>query len=416
MKMPIVLLLAALSGFFITNFASAQTWTTTYAPNIYCQTIASSADGIKLVLTSAQVDFHPYTVYDGAIFISTNSGSTWTQTTASTNEAWTGIASSADGVKLVAVSGVTGSIYTSTNSGLTWVLTSAPLTNWFAVASSADGNKLVATIGQGYGFGNPGPIYFSTNSGATWTLSVAPDANWYSIASSADGTKLVAAGDGGAINTPSGIGWIYISTNSGATWMQTSAPSNNWLSVSSSTDGSKLAAAVIEDFQNNLTTGEIYISTNSGTTWTQADVTNENWASVVSSAEGTKLVALAGASGRVYFSTNSGVAWTLAGAPRVSWRSAASSADGNRLTAVVEGGLFSTAYTTPSPTLIVAPTNGNFNLSWIMPSTNFVLQQSSDLSIWTNLTNQPALNLTNLQNEVFLPFSGSGGFYRLKTP
>jgi hypothetical protein len=319
-------------------------------------------------------------------------------------------------VKLVAVSGATGSIYVSTNSGFTWIQSSAPATNWLAIASSADGNKLAATIGQGYGFGNPGPIYFSTNSGATWTQSIAPNANWYSIASSADGTKLVAAGDGGAINTPSGIGWIYTSTNSGATWTQTSAPSNNWLSVSSSPDGSKLAAAVVEDFQNNLTTGEIYISTNFGTTWTQADVTNENWASIVSSADGTKLVALAGASGRVYVSTNSGVAWTLAGAPRVSWQSAASSADGNRLTAVIAGGLISTAYSTPSPTLFIAPTNGNYNLSWIVPSTNFVLQQSADLSSWTDLPNQPVLNLANLQNQVMLPLPAGNAFYRLKTP
>jgi hypothetical protein len=28
----------------------------------------------------------------------------------------------------------------------------------------------------------------------------------------------------------------------------------------------------------------------------------------------------------------------------------------------------------------------------------------------------PMVNLTNVQSEVFLPFSGSGGFYRLKTP
>jgi hypothetical protein len=39
-----------------------------------------------------------------------------------------------------------------------------------------------------------------------------------------------------------------------------------------------------------------------------------------------------------------------------------------------------------------------------------------DLSNWTDLSNTPILNLTNLQNEVTLPFSGGEGFYRLKTP
>ena len=51
-----------------------------------------------------------------------------------------------------------------------------------------------------------------------------------------------------------------------------------------------------------------------------------------------------------------------------------------------------------------------------MPSTNFVLQQSADLLSWTDVTNPPVLNLTNLQNQVTLPPSGSSGFYRLKTP
>ena len=39
-----------------------------------------------------------------------------------------------------------------------------------------------------------------------------------------------------------------------------------------------------------------------------------------------------------------------------------------------------------------------------------------DLSNWADLTNTPILNLTNLQNEVTLPFSGGDAFFRLKTP
>ena len=64
----------------------------------------------------------------------------------------------------------------------------------------------------------------------------------------------------------------------------------------------------------------------------------------------------------------------------------------------------------------IKPTTGNLTLSWIVPSTNLVLQQSADLSGWTNVTNLPVLNLTNLQNEVILSPTGSSGFYRLKTP
>ena len=39
-------------------------------------------------------------------------------------------------------------------------------------------------------------------------------------------------------------------------------------------------------------------------------------------------------------------------------------------------------------------------LSWVVPSTKYVLQQSFDLISWTTVTNTPVLNLTNLQNEV----------------
>src|SRR5882762_9332890 len=89
----------------------------------------------------------------------------------------------------------------------TWTLTSAPITNWHAVASSADGARLVAVSG---GAVQGGPIFISTNSGATWMPSSAPIQKWYSVASSADGTRLIA--------TPSSGGVTYMSADSGVTW------------------------------------------------------------------------------------------------------------------------------------------------------------------------------------------------------
>jgi len=55
-------------------------------------------------------------------------------------------------------------------------------------------------------------------------------------------------------------------------------------------------------------------------------------------------------------------------------------------------------------------------LSWTIPSTNFVLQQSANLVSWADVADAPVLNLTNLQNQVTLSPSNSSGFYRLKTP
>jgi hypothetical protein len=105
------------------------------------------------------------------------------------------VASSSDGTKLVA--GGWGGIYTSTNSGATWTQTGAPSEEWFSIASSSDGTKLAA-ISAVY---LSGSIYTSTNSGLTWTQTSAPSVNWQSIASSSDGTKLVAVVSGGGIYT-----------------------------------------------------------------------------------------------------------------------------------------------------------------------------------------------------------------------
>ena len=154
---------------------------------------------------------------------------------------WRSIASSADGMKLVAVANVGSGeyIYTSADGGTTWVArTSAGSRIWLSVTSSADGTKLVAAVNNGY-------IYTSTDSGNTWIARIGSGSHqWYSITSSADGTKLAAAVSSG---------YIYTSIDSGATWAtSTNAGLRNWYSIASSADGTKLAAAV-----NN---GYIYIN------------------------------------------------------------------------------------------------------------------------------------------------------------
>src|ERR1017187_10351692 len=288
-----------------------------------------------------------------------------------------------------------------------WTQTGAPSTNWYSVASSADGTKLVAEVVSG-------GIYTSTNSGATWTLTSAPSESWQGVASSADGVKLVATVNGGG---------IYTSTNSGGTWTQTSLPGTEWLSVASSADGTKLIAG---DISGGPPGFGIYTSTNSGVTWISNSVSsfrfNLNWSSVAMSADGTKLVAVNWADGNIasvssiYTSTNSGATWQTNNAPNKAWQSVVSSADGGKLVAAVEGGGLWISQTTPAPHMNITPTNGNLMLSWMVPSTNFVMQESPDLASWADMTNPPVLNLTNLQDEVILPPTNSSGFYRLKTP
>jgi photosystem II stability/assembly factor-like uncharacterized protein len=95
-----------------------------------------------------------------------------------------------------------------------WTPLTSPSANWQSIASSADGIKLVAAVIEG-------PIYTSTNSGITWTLTSAPTNRWSGVASSADGTRLVAVAESPDPLSPTPrpqFGAIYTSTDSGATW------------------------------------------------------------------------------------------------------------------------------------------------------------------------------------------------------
>jgi len=395
------ILLVASTALLTANFALAQTWTQTSAPTNSWSCVASSADGTKLVAAG-----------DGSIFTSTDSGTTWISNNVP-HKLWNHVATSSDGSKLAATSTALGqplgSLLTSMDSGATWISNSVPNAAWNSIAFSADGNRLVAA--------GSWKIYISTNSGTTWA-STNTDEHWEIVASSADGTKLVAAASMVFPPTPR----IYTSTNSGSSWTLM----NSLLSASaiaSSADGTKLAAIVGRS---------IYVSTNSGIAWAITSVPATNWVSIASSADGSRLVVVAERidnfgpfpptiSGLIYSSTDSGATWIHNNVAVHNWSWVASSADGCKLVAAAgewtpaDSGIW-TLQTTPAPQMNITPTNGNLTLSWIVPSTDFVLQQSPDLYSWTDMTTTTTPNLTNLQNEVTLPLTGSNAFYRLKTP
>jgi len=282
--------------------------------------------------------------------------------------------------------------------------TTAPLANYTTVCSSALGNVLAA--GR-INSGTSGFIYVSTNSGLTWNTNSLLNKQWTSVASSTDGTKLVAAASGDK---------IYVSTNFGTTWTATTSTNDYWFSIACSADGTKLIASG----------SATYISTNFGGQWT---LTSTNAGHVASSADGTKLI-IAGAyyywtqnpNRSIYTSSDSGVTWVSNNAPALGWYAVASSADGSELVAAgygsglaYDGGIW-IGRTTPSPQMNIGLTNSNLVLSWLVPSTNFVLQQSSDLSAlnWITLTNTPLLNSINLQDYVTVEtLCNSAAFFRL---
>ena len=69
---------------------------------------------------------------------------------------------------------------------------------------------------------------------------------------------------------------------------------------------------------------------------------------------------------------------------------------------------------TPSPELNMQLNGTNIAISWLIPSTNFVLQQTTDLAgNWTTVPKTPALNFTNLQQETISPTTTNNVFFRL---
>src|ERR1039458_2918004 len=395
----------------------AQTWTQTSAPSTNWVSVASSADGTKLVAANYTL-FTPGAISATPIYVSTNSGATWLQAAVFDDAYffdpfdfyW--VASSADGTKFIAASS-NGPFYITTNWETIWTFTGpfseGDYAGWQGLCYSADGNKLAVVAALTW-------IYTSPDSGTTWTAPAAPAGYGYAtcVASSADGTKLIA----GTFYYDA----LYISTNSGTDWQPVYATNEIlWGAVASSADGCKLVAAV---YASNLQysngtwiyiVGPIYTSADSGKTWTLTSAPYMNWKSIASSADGTKLVA-APEIGQIYTSTASGATLNVANVPNTNWSSVACSADGSKLFAVAKGGGIWTSQTIPTPSMNITPTNGDLKLSWIVPSANFVLQQSLDLQNWADMPHQPVLNLTNLQDEAILSPQVKSVFYRLKTP
>ena len=104
--------------------------------------MACSTDGNKVVAATGAA---PST---GSIYTSTNRGGTWTKATVP-NRYWVTVASSADGTRLIAAAAGPGPLYTSADSGATWTSNSLSPKVWSSVASSADGTKLIAAVKNG---------------------------------------------------------------------------------------------------------------------------------------------------------------------------------------------------------------------------------------------------------------------------
>ena len=146
-------------GLIYTSTDAGANWNPTIAPSQQWVRVACSANGLKIVAAVG------YSSAPGYLWISDDGGASWNVQNSSTAQALDGCGLSADGVNLLACASTvdfTGLIYYSTNSGVNWVSTG--LQYWTGVASSADGTKLVAVDDA-----NPGHVYVSQAAAKTST-------------------------------------------------------------------------------------------------------------------------------------------------------------------------------------------------------------------------------------------------------
>src|SRR6185312_9947536 len=113
-------------------------------------------------------------------------------------------------------------------------------------------------------------------------------------------------------------------------------------------------------------------------------------------------------------SVDAGVTW-VTNFSSAQWLGGLVSADGAEMAAVGSGQGTWIGRVVPSPQLNIQPQTPNVAISWLIPSTNFVLQQTADLAnpTWTPVSTTPTLNYTNLQQQVTVPAAGSNAFFRL---
>lgn len=319
----LVLFLTILVSVLYHNAAATSTWVSrTNSGSRPWYGIASSADGSKLAAVSA----------GGYIYTSTSYGETWVERTDGGVTGSYRIASSADGMKLITAGAY---IYTSADGGATWTQRTSAGTNfWYNFDISDDGVHMIAA-GDG--------IFTSDDSGDTWTRRTGPGGQWLGVAASSDGQNIVTTCNGCAIQT---------STDGGVTWTPHPEPGTlSWRSFASSDDGVYLAAAVLG--------GSIWTSNDSGATWVNhgaAHGGNKNWLSITSSADGSHLAAGVYSNGGLWTSDDYGTTWNLqVDAGNRNWYGTAISADGTRIAAAVNSNYIYTFGPPNPPSLTTDP-------------------------------------------------------------
>lgn len=184
--------------------------------------------------------------------------------------AWSGVAMSSTS-QYMAVSVIGGSLYLSSNSGQSWsIVSSIPTGSWKNISMSSNGQYMII------GNNSAGYIYISNDFGITWTVPTGTPINssWPDVTISSSGQYMTASN-----NT---TGYIYYSSNYGIEWTAVTnmVTSSSWLNITMSSTGLYVLASIsggavyMTSFINNaVITGPIGI--NSKTPQYELDISGQ---------------------------------------------------------------------------------------------------------------------------------------------
>jgi hypothetical protein len=330
------------------------------------------------------------TVGTKGIWISTNKGATFTQVTSinvSNNistASWRAITCSNDFTKIIAVragetSSAAGGIFYSTNSGSTWTKSSASSQLWYGVAGSSNLSVAYAVTNSA-GVGNGG-IFKSTDYGATWTEIETISRNYTFVCCSADGANVAVSVADGTSNSSSRS--IFLSINSADDFNGKSLTTDGTVatvqyvsSICCTPDFTKLAA--VTNSANSTT--KLWISTNSGTTWTNKETNiyagnNMDNVAISCSNDLSHIVICAysnsGMAGGVYYSVDSGTTFRMAQIPENQWSATCFSKTTDEFVVVKDDGAPNGIYRGTFVDGTTTITNGHLRINVVAPNSAF---------------------------------------------